>query len=142
MKSLLASFVLVLFIVAVPALAQQTKPGMMEEDMMASCKAMMEKHKEMQAKMAQMDQKLSDLVKQMNESKGNDKVEAMAAVVNELVYQRMTMHQRMSGHQAMMMKHMGGHMQKGAGSMMQCPMMNEMKKQETEENKEQHPEEQ
>jgi hypothetical protein len=142
MKSLLASLVLALLILAVPAFPQQTKPGMMKEDMMASCKAMMEKHKEMQGKMAQMDQKLNDLVKKMNDAKGNDKVEAMAAVLNELVDQRMGMHQMMSGHHAMMMKHMGEHMQKGATSMMQCPMMNQMKKEETDEHKEHHAEEQ
>ena len=85
MKSSFSSFVLVLFILAVPALAQETKPGMMKADMMASCKAMMEKHKEMQGKMAQMDEKLNDLVKKMNENKGSGKVEAMAAVLNELV---------------------------------------------------------
>ena len=141
MKSLFGSFVLVLFIFAVPAFTQQTKPEMMKEDMMASCKAMMEKHKEMQAKMAQMDQKLGDLVKKMNDTKGTDKVETMAAVVNELVDQRMKMHQSMSGHHSMMMKHMGEHMQKGATSMMQCPMMNQMKKEETDEHKEHHPEE-
>src|SRR3990172_9990105 len=123
MKSLFASFVLVLFVLSVPALAQQTKPGMIKEDMMESCKAIMDKHKEMQTKMAHMDQKLNDLVKKMNETNGNDKVEAMAALLNELVNQRRGMHQMMFGHQGMMMERMSEHMQNGAASMMQCPMM-------------------
>lgn len=131
MKSLLVS-VVVLLLLVVSAFAQQTKPQMMKQGKMADCQAMMERHKEMQSQMAQMDQKLSDLVMKMNAAKGNDKVEAVAAVVNELADQRKRMHKRMADHQGMMMKHMGAHMQAGASSMMDCPMMKEMKQTQSE----------
>jgi uncharacterized protein HemX len=145
MKNLFQPFVLVLLSLglAFPAFAQQqTKPGMMmKEDMMANCKAMMEKHKEMEARMAAMDQKLEDLVKKMNDTKGNEKVEAMAAVITELVDQHTKMHQMMPAQHEMMMKHMGEHMQMGGpGSMMECPMMKEMQTQPSDEHKQHHPE--
>ena len=49
--------------------------------------------------MAEMDQRLDNLVAQMNAATGDAKVDAVAAVVNELVAQRAEMHAKMkAGH--------------------------------------------
>lgn len=53
----------------------------------------MAEQKAMMAKMAAADQKLADLVARMNAATGEDKVAAVAAVLNELVAQRNQMHQ-------------------------------------------------
>ena len=55
------------------------------------CKAW---HEKKLAKMAAMDERLNSLVAKMDEAKGDDKVEAMAAVINELVTQRTEMRKR------------------------------------------------
>jgi hypothetical protein len=49
----------------------------------------------MMQKIQESDARLDRLVSQMNQSSGNKKVQAMAAVINELVAQRKQMHQRM-----------------------------------------------
>jgi len=100
------------------------KPGMMGKMDESSMMAM---HKEMMAKMEAMDSKLDDLVKKMNTTKGNSKVDATAAVVNELVAQRKQMREHMMTMQPMMMKHMMEHMHAGMmKGMMECPMMKGM----------------
>ena len=96
--------------------------------MMAECNAMMAKRHAMMDQMKAMDTKLNSLVKAMDEAKGNKKVDATAAVVNELVVQRKTMRDAMESMQPMMMQHMMKHMQmrmmKGMSeSMSGCPMM-------------------
>jgi hypothetical protein len=102
------------------------KPGMMGEGKMDES-SMMAMHKEMMAKMEAMDSKLDDLVKKMNTTKGNSKVDATAAVVNELVAQRKQMREHMMTMQPMMMKHMMEHMHAGMmKGMMECPMMKGM----------------
>lgn len=66
---------------------------------------------------AQMDAKLQSLVDTMNKATGQAKVDAMAAVITELVAQRNSMRSEM---QEMMMHHM----QEGQShSMEDCPMM-------------------
>jgi len=60
---------------------------------MADHKQKMAEQKAMMAKMAAADQTLADLTARMNAAKGEDKVAAMAAVLNELVAQRKQMHQ-------------------------------------------------
>jgi len=123
------------------SMAQQTKPEMMQSGMMSKCKEMMEMHQEMQTKMKQMDQKLSDLGQKMNQATGDQKIQAMEAVLNEMINQRNAMRAMMMSNHSMMMPHMGEHMQKGASSMMECPMMKEMQKEakEKEEHTEHHP---
>jgi hypothetical protein len=74
--------------------ATPPKMGMMHDKMSAH-------HDKMMADMKAADEKLDALVAKMNGAKGNAKVDAMAAVVNELVAQRKMMR----------------------GQMMQCPMM-------------------
>ena len=127
------------------------KPGMMGEGKMDES-AMMAMHKEMMAKMEAMDSKLDDLVKKMNAAKGSKKVDATAAVMNELVAQRKQMRDHMMAMQPEMMKHMMEHMHAGMmkgmmESMSECPMMQEMaktpaepKKPATDEHSKHHPE--
>ena len=65
--------------------------------------AMMKMHEQMMAEMKAGDAKLDALVKDMNDAKGDAKLNAIAAVVNELVQQHKTMHGRMGQmHQQMM----------------------------------------
>lgn len=84
------------------AQAAQPRPSNMQE--------MMKMHEQMMAEMKAADSKLDALVKDMNTATGDTKVNAVAAVVTELVRQQKSMHDRMGQmHQQMMM---GGMMMK------------------------------
>ena len=73
---------------------QPQPPGMQD---------MMKMHEQMMTEMQAGDAKLDALVKDMNDAKGDAKVNAVAAVVNELVRQHKAMHGRMGQmHQQMM----------------------------------------
>lgn len=72
---------------------------------------MMKMHEQMMAEMKAGDAKLDALVKEMNSSSADSKINAVAAVVNELVRQHKSMHGRMAqmheqmmGGRGMMMK--------------------------------------
>ncbi len=95
--------------------AAPPKMGMMHDKMAAH-------HDKMMADMKAADAKLDALVAKMNAAKGNTKVEAMAAVLNEMVAQRKMMRGQM---QAMHEKMMGGGMMSGGkpGGMMDGGMM-------------------
>lgn len=80
---------------------QPQPPGMQD---------MMKMHLEMMAEMKAGDAKLDALVKDMNDAKGDAKVNTVAAVVNELVRQHKAMH----GHMGQMHQQMMG----GRGMMM------------------------
>jgi uncharacterized coiled-coil protein SlyX len=56
---------------------------------------MEEMHQKMEAEMKAEDAELDKLVSEMNTATGEKKVDAIAAVVNKLVEQRKTMHQKM-----------------------------------------------
>ena len=99
MRRLLIGCVLVLL--SVTALFAQTPPAAEKTEAKHEC-GMMQKHEGMQKHMAEMDAKLQGLVDEMNKATGPERVDKMAAVLNELVAQR-----------AMMQKHM----------MANCPMM-------------------
>lgn len=58
---------------------------------MAAHKQTMADQKEMMAAMTAADQRIADLVARMNAAKGEERIAAMAAVVNELVAQRKQM---------------------------------------------------
>jgi hypothetical protein len=74
--------------------AQPQQPSMQD---------MMKMHEQMMAEMKAGDAKLDALVKEMNAATGDAKVNAVAAVVNELVQQHRAMHGRMGEmHQHMM----------------------------------------
>jgi hypothetical protein len=76
------------------------------------------KHEKMVADMKAMDIRLDEKVAAMNAAKGDQKVEAMAAVINELVSQRKEMRADFSSMHHGMRGPMMGH----AGPM-DCPMM-------------------
>lgn len=105
------------------------KPGaeMKMDAMPADCKAMMERHEAMQARMKEMDDRLDRMVVAMNAARGSAKVDRTAEVVQELVAQRTQMRGQMASMMPMMMQHMGGHMQQGMKMMHEgmehCPMM-------------------
>src|SRR4030095_9307483 len=68
-----------------------------------SMQDMMKMHEQMMAEMNAADGKLDALLKEMNAASGNAKVNAMAAVVTELVRQNRSMHEHMGQmHQQMM----------------------------------------
>jgi len=74
--------------------AQQPQPGM---------QTMMKMHEQMMAEMKANRARLDTLAKQMNSVSGNAKVDAIAAVVTELVRQQNTMYERMGQmHEQMM----------------------------------------
>jgi hypothetical protein len=56
---------------------------------------MMKMHEQMMAEMKAGDSRLDALVKEMNTASGDAKVNAVAAVVTELVRQQRSMHERM-----------------------------------------------
>lgn len=66
--------------------------------------SMMMRRNKMRAEMQAGDVKLKALAAEMNRSKGNAKINAIAATVNELVSLRLQMHSQMGG----MMKMMSG----------------------------------
>ena len=82
------------------AAAQQPQPGM---------QGMMKMHEQMMAEMKANRARLDGLMKEMNSASGNAKVDAIAAVVTELVGQQNAMHERMG--------QMHEHMMSGRGMM-------------------------
>ncbi|MEP6753973.1 MAG: hypothetical protein ABJA67_00615 [Chthonomonadales bacterium] len=102
------------------------KGEMASGNMMADCMKMMEKHKQMQTMMAGMDKKLADMNATVKARTGSEKMDAMAALVSEMVMQRKQMNEKMATMQSEMMQHMMKHMSMGSNSMMTCPMMKGM----------------
>lgn len=98
--------------------------GQMQGDMPVRCKAMMEKKQQMMQKCKMMNSRLDELSAEMNTATGQAKIDAMAALLNELVAQRKSMHQNMMQMQEGMMSGMMGDMPKGSMSgMMHQKMM-------------------
>ena len=87
---------------------------------------MMAEREKMMTGMKAADQRLDELVAEMNTASGMEKMTATAAVVTEMVTQRRTMREGMMKMQQGMMSHMMEHMQAGAASMAMCPMMKQM----------------
>lgn len=98
-----------------------TQTGQPDSGMMAKCQAMMAQHKAAMAEQQQADERLDTLVATMTRASGQQKTDAVAAVVTEMVTQRKAMHERMLKMQRGMMTHMAEHMQSGGSPM--CPMM-------------------
>lgn len=109
-----------------PMMGQKSQPAIS-----APCQSMMVQNQEMVTKLKQMDEDLQAKLKVMNNAQGQQKVDVMAAVLNEMVSQRKQMRESMmAGHQHMMGPMMG-HMQMGISgegepAMEDCPMMKEM----------------
>jgi len=120
------TIVVAIVLCALPAFAQTTPAqatAPMQETM--NCEAMM---KQMHEQMKTMDDRLQQLVDEMNKARGSARVDKTAAVVNELVTQRAQMRSHMMGMMPRMMNHMMEHMQSGmmkgaAKEMKACPMM-------------------
>ena len=114
------------------------KPGTMGH--MKGMKARMEEmekdaqshHQTMMTRMDSLDEQLQQKVAAMQKARGDKKVEAMQAVIEELVGQRQTMQHQMMEMMPQMMGHMAQHMgmmegMEGMGEMMKmCPMMQGM----------------
>jgi len=95
--------------------------------MKQKCEAMAVEHDGMMTRMKMMDETLNRLVVAMNAADATHKVDAMSAVVNELVTQRQAMHGMNSMMQGQMMSHMSEHMKSGTmSSMADCPMTHSM----------------
>lgn len=99
--------------------AEAPKPAP-AKDMMASCMEMMSQRESMMKQMDAMDKKLDELVAQMNQAKGNQKIDALAKAVTEMAAQRKQMRQETMKMEDGMMAHMMEHMQNGSAM---CPMM-------------------
>jgi len=93
-------FNLVTDVVAQAPSSQSPQP---REQSPSNMQDMMKMHEQMMAEMKAADSKLDALVKQMNATTGDAKVNAVATVVAELVRQHRSMHERMGQmHQQMM----------------------------------------
>lgn len=127
--------------------ASQAQPPAMVDETQAA--AMMAERQKMMANMRAMDQQLNDLVAKIDSARGDDaKIEAVTAVVRQLVAQRTQMHSQMEAMQTRMMSHMMQHMMSMQGGMMSmmnnrgqtgamqsmsgCPMMQQLSKEAAE----------
>ncbi len=81
-----------------------------------ACQEMMAMRQSMRAEQASADAKLNDLVAKMNAASGPQKVDAIAAVVSEMVAQRQARHEKMATMQGKMKRAM-------ADCPADCPMM-------------------
>lgn len=106
-----------------------TKKADKSAAMMEKCQEMGKKHEAMQQKMAERDARLQERVEAMNAATGEEKVDAIAAVINELIEQRQAMHDMMMKMGPDMMRHMMEHMHPDMTDEMmeKCPMMRMMK---------------
>jgi hypothetical protein len=102
-------------------------PAMTEAKMMEGCQEMKEQKQKMAEDMKAQDDQLSAQLTQMNRAPEDQKMGLMAAVVTNMVEQRITMDARKAKMEEAMMNHMMQHMQMGKESMAQCPMMKDMK---------------
>src|SRR5690242_12221001 len=111
---ILAAFAFVAALMASGALAQENEskagmpPGSGQSGMMSGNPQMMAMHNQMMAEMKAMDASLDLKVAAMNAAKGRAKVDAMAAVINEMVSQHKQMMAKMMGMHEPMMKDMKG----------------------------------
>jgi hypothetical protein len=92
------------------ALARQTAAQEGTPAPQPNMQTMMKMHEQMMAEMKAADVKLDALVRDMNAAKGEARIVAMSAVVNELVQQHTAMHGRMGQMHQQMMGGRGGMM--------------------------------
>ena len=91
----------------IKALAAAQHEGTTTQQAQQGMPDMMKMHEQMIAEMKANRARLDTLTKQMNEASGSQKVDAIAAVVNELVRQENTMHERMGQMHGQMMSGRG-----------------------------------
>lgn len=117
------------FVLAVwsPVQAQSAAPAEvkhpMEATMMKRCQEMKQQKQKMMADMKAQDDQLMEQVAEMNRAPHDKKIGLMAAVLTHMAEQRIAMDAR----KAKMDEEMMQHMQMGKDSMLQCPMMKDMK---------------
>lgn len=104
-----------------------TKQPVDAKMMMQRCQAMKEHKEKMMTDMRAQDAELTEQVAKMNRAPLDKKTDLMAAVLTQMVEQRMAMNAGMAKMQDGMMQHTMQHMQMGKESMAQCPMMKGMK---------------
>jgi hypothetical protein len=95
------------------------------------CRRVMAMRDQMMSEMKGMDASVDQKLAAMNAAKGNAKVEAAAAVINEVVSQRKQIMASMKSMQDQMIAHMSGHLARSGSSAMrqsmaQCPLMKGM----------------
>ncbi len=100
--------------------------NMTDGKMMDQCQEMMAQKQKMMAEMKTQDAELTAQVAKMNSAPQGKKLDLIAAVVTDLVEQRIAMDARKAQMHEKMMQHMMQHMQIGKESMSQCPMMQGM----------------
>jgi len=98
-----------------------------EHQMMQLCQAMKEQKQEMKEDMKAQDAELTEQVAKMNRAPQDKRADLMAAVVTQMVEQRIAMDARKAKLEEEKMEHMMEHMQMGKESMALCPMMKGMK---------------
>ncbi len=105
-------------------------PGMgaMRGNQSGPCAEMMQARAAARAELAAFDAKLDGLMAKLDAAKGNQRLDAMAAVLHELVAQRKVMRERMESMQQAGMQHAMQHLQMGMmkglmGAGHGCPMM-------------------
>jgi hypothetical protein len=102
-----------------PQAGAQTEDKM-DPGTIGKCKEMQARHEQVMAEMKAMDARLDEKLAAMNAAKGDQKVEAMAVVINELVSQRKAMKEQFGA----MHRGMRGSMRGQHGAMLtDCPMM-------------------
>ncbi len=113
----------------VPARSAEAAEGekMTEAKMMEQCQEMKAQKAKMKADMKAHDAQLIEQLAEMNRAPQDKKMDLMAAVVTQMVEQRIAMDARKAKMEEEMMKHMMQHMQMGKESMAKCPMMKGMK---------------
>jgi hypothetical protein len=94
------SFTLLTDVAAQAPSSQSSQP---REQSPSNMQDMMKMHDQMMAEMKAADARLDALVKEMNAASGEAKVNAVAAVVTELVRQHKSMHERMGQMHELMM---------------------------------------
>ena len=95
-------------IVAQQPSASQQPQMPMQMGQMNGCMSMMQGMQKMPAALKEMDDRLAPLVADMNKAAGSEKVDRMAAVLNEMTTQRKQMHDQIAGMMSGMMQGGGG----------------------------------
>ena len=114
-----------------PIQAQSGEPARVKNTaaakMMERCQEMKEQQQKMKEDMKAQDAQLTEHLAEMNRAPEDKKMDLMAAVITQMVEQRIAMDARKAKMEDEMMQHMMQHMQMGKESMSQCPMMKGMK---------------
>ena len=102
---------------------------------------MMAEFQQILAALQTSDQTLNELIARIETARGDDdKIDAVTAVLKEMVRQRTQMREQIVAKAQQMTAHMREHMSGGMQGMMNCPMMKELAKPAEAEHSPHHPE--